>query len=155
MNLVFGIDWKLGALIMIAVMIYCYFSKRRLFQSRKRDHYLYCGNDYRLLYHTGGNRGPDWKASGEGLTHWIFPAGSLVTALGFISTNASLTRPGSHGTYLGKEKMEKDDLFNGVMVADTVAPYYRCAADQWGHYSGRGDCAFSSRNINQYADTVG
>lgn len=27
MNLVFGIDWKLGALIMIAVMIYCYFSK--------------------------------------------------------------------------------------------------------------------------------
>lgn len=27
MNLVFGIDWKLGALIMIAVMIHCYFSK--------------------------------------------------------------------------------------------------------------------------------
>ncbi|VCZ63645.1 hypothetical protein BANRA_00003 [Klebsiella pneumoniae] len=63
-------------------------------------------------------RGQTGKPAGR-INALIFPAGSLVTALGFISTNASLT--GSTVLTLAKRKMEKDDLFNGVMVADTVA----------------------------------
>jgi Mn2+/Fe2+ NRAMP family transporter len=27
MNLIFGIDWKIGSIIMIAIVIYCYFAK--------------------------------------------------------------------------------------------------------------------------------
>ena len=121
MNLVFGIDWKLGALIMIAVMIYCYFSKGVYSKVEKGITICIVAMIIAFYITLVGTGGPDWKASGEGLTHWMFPAGSLVTALGFISTNASLTT-GIYGTYLGKEKKwKKDDLFNGVMVADTVA----------------------------------
>lgn len=121
MNLVFGIDWKLGALIMIAIMVYCYFSKGVYSKVEKGITICIVAMIIAFYVTLFGTGGPDWTASAEGMTHWIFPAGSLVTALGFISTNASLTT-GVYGTYLGKEKKwKKEDLFNGVMVADTVA----------------------------------
>ena len=47
---------------------------------------------------------------GYGLTHWSLPAGSLATALAYVSTNAAVTA-GVYGTYLGAEKkMEKKKI---------------------------------------------
>ena len=64
--------------------------------------------------------GPDWGEFGYGLSHWTVAAGSLATALGYISTNASVTA-GVYGTYLGLEKKwKKEDLFNGTMFADSL-----------------------------------
>ena len=93
MNLVFGINWKLGALIMLAVLTVLYFSK----------------GVYSKV------------AMGHGLTHWSVPEGSLTTALAYISTNAAVTA-GIYGTYLGAEKKwKKEDLFNGAMKWDAIA----------------------------------
>lgn len=120
-NLVFGIDWRLGALIMAAVMICCYFSKNTYPKAEKGI--TTCIVVMIVAFHitlvrTGG---PDWKTSDEGLTRWMSPAGSLVTAPDSVNTNAPLTT-GVYGTHLGKEKKwKKDDLFNGVMVVDTIA----------------------------------
>lgn len=58
---------------------------------------------------------------GYGLTHWSLPAGSLATALAYVSTNAAVMA-GVYGTYLGAEKKwQKEDLFNGAMLADAIS----------------------------------
>lgn len=121
MNLVFGINWKLGALIMLAVLMYCYFSKG--VYSKVEKGIMICifgmiAAFYATLVASGG---PDWGGMGHGLTHWGFPEGSTTTALGYISTNAAVTA-GIYGTYLGAEKKwKKEDLFNGAMMADAIA----------------------------------
>ena len=121
MNLVFGINWKLGALIMLAVLTVLYFSKG--VYSKVEKGILVCiiamiFAFYATLVATGG---PDWGAMGHGLTHWSVPEGSLTTALAYISTNAAVTA-GIYGTYLGAEKKwKKDDLFNGAMKWDAIA----------------------------------
>ncbi|MDO5407728.1 MAG: Nramp family divalent metal transporter [Eubacteriales bacterium] len=121
MNLVFGINWKLGALIMLAVLMYCYFSKG--VYSKVEKGIMICifgmiAAFYATLVASGG---PDWGGMGHGLTHWGFPEGSMTTALGYISTNAAVTA-GIYGTYLGAEKKwKKEDLFNGAMMADAIA----------------------------------
>ncbi|HED1421308.1 TPA: Nramp family divalent metal transporter [Kluyvera georgiana] len=121
MNLIFGLDWKIGSAIMIVVMIYCYFSKGVYSKVEKGITICIVAMIFAFYATLIGTGGPDISASVDGITHWVFPAGSFVAALGFISTNASLTT-GIYGTYLGKEKKwKKDDLFNGVMVADSVA----------------------------------
>jgi len=121
MNLIFGINWKLGALIMICVVIYCYFSKGVYSKVEKAIMICILGmicSFYATLFGTGG---PAWGGLSYGLTHWAFPIGSLPVALAFMSTNASLTT-GIYGTYLGTEKKwNKEDLFNGVMKADAIA----------------------------------
>lgn len=67
-----------------------------------------------------GVGGPDWGQFTKGLVSFQIPAGSLATALAFISTNAAVTS-GVYATYLGKEKKwNKEDLFNGVMLTDAV-----------------------------------
>ena len=68
----------------------------------------------------GAVGGPNWYEMGYGFTHWGFVAGSLATAIGYISTNAAVTA-GVYGTYLGLEKKwKKEDLFNGIMFADSL-----------------------------------
>lgn len=121
MNLIFGINWKLGAVIMLAVLAYCYFSKG--VYSKVEKGILLCilamiVAFYATLFAAGG---PDMGEVGYALTHWTFAAGSFTTALGYISTNAAVTS-GIYGTYLGAEKKwKKEDLFNGAMLSDAIA----------------------------------
>ncbi|WP_209125832.1 Nramp family divalent metal transporter [Alkalihalobacillus sp. BA299] len=121
MNLLFGINWKLGALIMLSVLVYCYFSKNVYSKVEKVSMICILGlicAFYATLFKTGG---PDVSAAVNGLTNWYFPVGSFVMALGFISTNASITT-GLYGTYLsGEKKWKKEDLFNGAMLTDAIA----------------------------------
>ena len=121
MTLIFGINWKLGALIMLAVLAYCYFSKG--VYSKVEKGILLCILAMILAFYATliSAGGPDWGEMGYGLTHWGFAAGSFATALGYISTNAAVTS-GIYGTYLGAEKKwKKEDLFNGAMLADAIA----------------------------------
>lgn len=103
MNLLFGIDWKIGALIMIAILL-CILAMIAAF--------------YATLYVSGG---PEWGGFFQGVTHWGFPKGSIHNSLAFISTHAAITA-GVYGTYLGAEKKwNKKDMFNGTMLADAIA----------------------------------
>lgn len=121
MNLIFGIDWKIGALIMLGVLVYCYFSKG--VYSKVEKGILICiigmiAAFYATLVSTGG---PDFGAMAHSFTHWTFVQGSITTALAYVSTNAAVTA-GVYGTYLGAEKKwKKEDLFNGAMIADACA----------------------------------
>lgn len=121
MNLIFGINWKLGSVIMLAVLAYCYFSKG--VYSKVEKGILLCILAMILAFYATliSAGGPDWGEMGYGLTHWGFATGSFATALGYISTNAAVTS-GIYGTYLGAEKKwKKEDLFNGAMLADAIA----------------------------------
>lgn len=121
MNMLFGINWKLGALIMLFVLVYCYFSKGVYSKVEKVSMICILGlilAFYATLVKTGG---PNVNEMANGFTHWSFPAGGLILALGFISTNASINT-GLYGTYLsGEKKWKKEDLFNGAMVTDAIA----------------------------------
>ena len=120
MNLIFGINWKLGSVLMIAVVLYCYFAKN--VYSKVEKIITLCiivmiVSFYATLIGVGG---PDWGEFGKGLVSFQVPEGSLATALAFISTNAAVTS-GIYATYLGKEKKwKKEDLFNGVMFTDAL-----------------------------------
>lgn len=121
MNLIFGVNWKLGALIMIAVLVYCYFSKGVYSKVEKGITICILGMILAFYITLMGTGGPNWGDFAQGMVHWSFPLGSLLVALGFISTHASVTT-GIYGTYLGKEKKwKKEDMFNGVMMADAIA----------------------------------
>lgn len=121
MNLIFGMNWKLGSLIMIAIILVCYFTKGVYSKVEKLITLCILGMIicfYATLAATGG---PAWGELGRGLTHWKIADGSLSTALAYISTNAAITA-GIYGTYLGVEKKwKKEDLFNGIMLADAIA----------------------------------
>lgn len=121
MNMLFGINWKLGALIMLFVLVYCYFSKGVYSKVEKVSMLCILGlivAFYATLVKTGG---PNVNEMAHGFTNWHFPVGSLILALGFISTNASINT-GLYGTYLtGEKKWKKEDLFNGAMVTDAIA----------------------------------
>lgn len=121
MSLVFGIDWKIGSMLMIGLMLYCYFSKGVYSKVEKISGICVLGMIiafYATLVATGG---PDWGEVGKGLVTFQAPEGSLVAALGFIATSCSITAS-MYGTYLGGEKKwTKEDYFNGAMVADSVS----------------------------------
>ncbi|MGT2783949.1 Nramp family divalent metal transporter [Streptococcus merionis] len=121
MHLIFGIDWKLGALIMLVILMYCYFSKGVYSKIEKAILICILGmilSFYATLVASGG---PEWSEFGKGLLNWKLPEGSLTTALAYISTNAAVTA-GIYGTYLGVEKKwKKEDLFNGAMLWDAIA----------------------------------
>lgn len=120
MNLVFGINWKIGSAIMIAIVLYCYFAKNVYSKVEKIITLciiLMILSFYITLIGVGG---PDPVKLGKGLISFRIPEGSLTTALAFISTNAAITA-GIYATYLGKEKKwKKEDLFNGVMFTDAL-----------------------------------
>ena len=120
MELLTGINWKLGSLILIAIVIYTYFAKN--VYSKVEKLITACIIIMILAFYATlvGVGGPDGAEFGKGLFGFKVPAGSLGTALAFISTNAAITT-GIYNTYLGKEKKWKtDDLFNGVMLTDAL-----------------------------------
>jgi len=121
MNLMLGMNWKLGSLLMIAVIMICYFTKGVYSKVEKIITLCILGMIicfYATLVATGG---PVWGELGKGLVRWKIADGSLTTALAYVSTNAAITA-GIYGTYLGVEKKwKKEDLFNGIMLADAIA----------------------------------
>lgn len=120
MNLVTGLNWKLGSAIMIAVVIYCYFTKNVYSKVEKIITLCILGMIVSFYATLIGVGGPNWGEFGSALVSFKMPAGALATALAFISTNAAVTS-GVYSTYLGKEKKwKKEDLFNGVMLMDAV-----------------------------------
>ena len=120
-SLITGLDWKIGAVIMIGVLLYCYFSKNVYSKVEKGVGICVIGMIIAFYIALVGTGGPDWGQVGKGLVAWSFPEGSVTTALGFLSTHAALTT-GIYGTYLGAEKKwKKEDLFNGTMMADSIA----------------------------------
>ncbi|MCD8369405.1 MAG: divalent metal cation transporter, partial [Clostridiales bacterium] len=120
-NLICGLNWKIGSLIMIAIILACYFTSGVYNKVEKIITLCILGMIicfYATLAATGG---PDWGGFIGGLTHWGFAEGSFATALAYVSTNAAITA-GIYATYLGLEKKwKKDDLFNGIMLADAIA----------------------------------
>ncbi|XBX08761.1 Nramp family divalent metal transporter [Enterocloster clostridioformis] len=120
MNLIFGINWKIGSLIMIVIVLYCYFAKN--VYSRVEKLITACILVMILSFYITliGVGGPSEGELATGLFSFKIPEGSLATALAFISTNAAVTA-GIFNTYLGKEKKwNKEDLFNGVMFTDAL-----------------------------------
>lgn len=120
MNLIFGINWKIGSLIMIVIVLYCYFAKN--VYSRVEKLITACILVMILSFYITliGVGGPSDEELATGLFSFKIPEGSLATALAFISTNAAVTA-GIYNTYLGKEKKwNKEDLFNGVMFTDAL-----------------------------------
>ena len=121
MNLMLGMNWKLGSLLMIAVIMICYFTKGVYSKVEKIITLCILGMIicfYATLVATGG---PAWGELGKGLVRWKIADGSLTTALAYVSTNAAITA-GIYGTYLGVEKKwKREDLFNGIMLADAIA----------------------------------
>ncbi|MGN0708380.1 MAG: Nramp family divalent metal transporter [Faecalibacterium sp.] len=119
-NLIFGINWKIGSAFLIAVVVYCYFAKNVYSKVEKIITCCILGMILAFYATLIGVGGPDWGEMGRGLVGFAVPAGSLATALAFISTNAAVTS-GVYATYLGKEKKwNKEDLFNGVMFTDAL-----------------------------------
>lgn len=120
MNLVTGLNWKVGSAIMLAVIVYCYFTKNVYSKVEKVITVCILGMIVSFYATLIGVGGPDWSQFGKGVVSFALPAGSLTTALAFVSTNASVTT-GVYNTYLGKEKKwKKEDLFNGVMFTDAL-----------------------------------
>ncbi len=120
MNLVFGINWKIGSAIMIAVIIYTYFGKNVYSKVEKLITACIIAMILAFYITLVGVGGPDGGEFASGLFGFKIPEGALGTALAFISTNAAITT-GIYNTYLGKEKKwQKEDLFNGVMFTDAL-----------------------------------
>lgn len=120
MNLVTGLNWKVGSALMIAVVIYCYFTKNVYSKVEKVITVCILGMIVAFYATLIGVGGPEWGKFGSAMFRFEIPAGSLATALAFISTNAAVTT-GIYSTYLGKEKKwKKEDLFNGVMLTDAI-----------------------------------
>lgn len=119
-NLITGINWKVGSAFLIAVVIYCYFTKNVYSKVEKVITACILGMIVAFYATLIGVGGPDWGKFGSGMVGFQIPEGSLATALAFISTNAAVTT-GIYSTYLGKEKKwNREDLFNGVMLTDAV-----------------------------------
>lgn len=120
MNLIFGIDWKIGSAIMLVIVIGCYFAKNVYSKVEKIITLCILVMIISFYATLTGVGGPEWGLFAKGLVSFRIPEGSLGTALAFISTNAAITA-GIYATYLGKEKKwNKEDLFNGVMFTDAL-----------------------------------
>ncbi|MBQ3449715.1 MAG: Nramp family divalent metal transporter [Synergistaceae bacterium] len=121
LNLVTGINWKIGSIVMIVITLACYFAKGVYSKVEKIITLCIVGMIicfFATLVSTGG---PNWPEFGHAMTHWSVAPGSLATSLAYVSTNAAITA-GIYGTYLGLEKKwKREDLFNGIMFADAIA----------------------------------
>lgn len=120
-NLVFGINWKIGSLIVILITLICYFRKGVYSIIERAITICIIGMIVCFILTLIATGGPDAYEITQGLTTWKFPQGSLSKALAYVSTNAAITA-GIYGTYLGAEKKwKKEDLFNGIMLTDAIA----------------------------------
>lgn len=91
MNLIFNMDWKIGSVILIAVVLYCYFAKN--VYSKVEKLITACIIVMILSFYITliGVGGPDPGELAKGMFTFQVPEGSLATALAFISTNAAIT----------------------------------------------------------------
>lgn len=120
MNLIFGMDWKIGSLVLIAIVLYCYFAKNVYNKVEKLITLCILVMIISFYVTLIGVGGPEPGGLFRGVVGFKIPEGSLATALAFISTNAAVTA-GIYATYLGREKKwRKEDLFNGVMFTDAL-----------------------------------
>ncbi len=120
MSLIFGFDWRIGAMIMLAVLAYCYFTKGVYSKVEKGIMICIVGMILAFFATLVATGGPNFGAMMKGLFTPKLAEGSTATALAYISTNSAVTA-GIYGTYLGLEKKwKKEDLFNGVMRADAL-----------------------------------
>ena len=120
MNLIFGLDWKIGSAVMIAIVVYMYFAKNVYSKIEKAITLCILLMIVAFYVTLVGVGGPNGGELAKGMFGFKVPEGSLGTALAFISTNAAVTA-GIYSTYLGKEKKwKKEDLFNGVMLTDAI-----------------------------------
>ena len=78
MNLLFGLDWKIGAAIMLVVLIIVYFAKN--VYSKIEIGITICIFAMIIAFYVTlvGVGGPDLGKLGHGLTHWNFNNGSLT-----------------------------------------------------------------------------
>lgn len=124
MNLIFGIDWRIGACIIWVLVMLIYFSKGVYDKIEKgvMAALVFLTLSFLVALVMGG--GVDGGKFVTGLTRWSFPEGSLVTVLGFLGSSASVLA-GMYGTYLGSEKgWNKRDFYNGVMTADAATQVF-------------------------------
>ena len=91
MNLIFGIDWKIGSAIMIAVVVYMYFAKNVYSKVEKIITLCIVLMIVAFYVTLVGVGGPDASGLAQGMFGFKIPEGSLSTALAFISTNAAVT----------------------------------------------------------------
>ena len=91
MNLIFGFDWRIGSLIMLAILAFCYLTKGVYSKVEKGIMICICGMIIAFFATLIATGGPNWGQVGHGLTHPTLPEGSLATALAYISTNAAVT----------------------------------------------------------------
>lgn len=121
MNLVFGINWKIGALIACAAVLIVYFSRGVYTLLEKIVTVCVVVMIVCFFITVVGTGGPDLGETAKGFVLWKFPAlAALPVALGFISTNAN-AGAAVYATYLGKEKKWRiEDMFNGVIVTDVL-----------------------------------
>ena len=120
MNLIFGFDWRIGSMIMLALLAFCYLTKGVYSKVEKGIMVCIVGMILAFFATLVATGGPNVGLMAKGFVTPQFPEGSLTTALAYISTNAAVTA-GIYGTYLGLEKKwKKEDLFNGAMRADAI-----------------------------------
>lgn len=121
MSLIFGIDWKIGAAIVMVFVAFCYFMKGVYGKIEKAVTACIAVMAIAFIVVLVLLGGPDWGGVAAGITQWQFPEGSIVTVLGFLGSSASVLA-GMYGSYLGVEKeWKKVDLFNGAMTCDALA----------------------------------
>nr|MCR5007216.1 Nramp family divalent metal transporter [Oribacterium sp.] len=119
-NLIFGFDWRIGSLIMLGILAFCYLTKGVYSKVEKGITICIIGMIVAFFATLIATGGPNMGAMAQGFVSPKFPEGSLTTSLAYISTNAAVTA-GIYGTYLGLEKKwKKEDLFNGAMRADAI-----------------------------------
>ena len=85
-NLITGLNWKVGSALMIAVVIYCYFTKNVYSKVEKIITACILGMIVAFYATLIGVGGPDWGETGKAFVSFQILAGGLATALAFIST---------------------------------------------------------------------
>ncbi len=97
---------------MIAVVIYCYFTKNVYSKVEKIITACILGMIVAFYATLIGVGGPDWGETGKAFVSFQIPAGGLATALAFISTNAAVTTEFTVHIWEKRKSWKKEDLFN-------------------------------------------
>lgn len=120
-SLLIPVNWQAGAVIMVIICFVFMFLKGAYKWVERAITVCVLAMLVCFLIAVIASGGPDWSSFFKGLVTPQFPEGSLATALGLVSTSATITA-GMYGTYLGKEKNWKlADMSNGIAVTDTAS----------------------------------
>lgn len=124
MQLLTGLDWRIGALIVMAFVFLCYFMRGVYAKLERCVTVALALMAIAFLVVLLMSGGIDAGRFATGLVTWQLPEGSLPTALAFLGSSATVLA-GMYGTHLGSEKeWKKQDLFNGVMAVDAAAQVF-------------------------------